>query len=778
MQDAQLLILGTYRDTEVVSGHPLAEVLGILARESQRLDLQGLTMPEVTQLVTDRGLSLSETNLSTLHKATEGNPFFVSEVLQLLGRDGELSLVPFPISQGIRETLRHRLARLSEGCRQLLAHAAVIGREFDLDLLSQSYTTSSSIQQLQILSLLQDALTARLISVAPDNPRAYRFVHALVRETLYEDLSLSERVRSHRQIGEAIEQRYAAYLRPHLTELADHFFQAAAGEQSAKALHYAVQAGERADALFAYEEASTLYERSLQLPPFTSEKEAQRCELLLALGNVLAKAGEAKKARATYHQAAAIARALRTREETGSAASLLARAALGFAGRSDVATHFDQPMVDLLEEALGALAEENISLRVMVLSRLAMALYFSPFVERRDHLSQQAVEMARRLGETATLASALSARHIALLGPDTVRGRLPLALEIIQLGSESGKKETVLAGHLYCLMDFLELGDLVAVQRALQAHGQIAEELRQPFYLWHTTILRGTLALLTGRFVEAEQLLQEALIIGQRAQTPNALLIFAAQLFRLRWAQGQLQEIEETAKSFVERYPAIPASRAGLAFLYCEQNQLDAARHEFEQCATNEFAAFPRDQQWLQGMLLFAHVAASLRDTYRAELLYRLLSPYANRIAVSGTANDCSGPVSHDLGLLSTTLTRWDDAVQHVENALAMSVRLGARPFVAHTQCEYARMLLLRGQTEDEEKALRLLEQALFTAQQLGMKKEEKVKGQNAKVKSQRPEQEKSRQCPVASRDKEARDWRLETSPLAPQASSLKFLPP
>ena len=116
-----------------------------------------------------------------------------------------------------------------------------------------------------------------------------------------------------------------------------------------------MQAGERATALLAYEEAVAHYERALQLLPLQASTETQRCELLLALGSALAKAGEAKKARETHRQAAAIARTLRARQEPGSAGPLLARAALGFAGRGDLITRFDQSLVSLLEEALAAL---------------------------------------------------------------------------------------------------------------------------------------------------------------------------------------------------------------------------------------------------------------------------------------------------------------------------------------------------------------------------------------------------------------------------------------
>ncbi len=359
-------------------------------------------------------------------------------------------------------------------------------------------------------------------------------------------------------------------LGPYLDELADHFFKAAAGERSEKALQYAIQAAERASALLAHEEAAIYYERAFQLLPLQESTTGQRGEVLLAMGHALARAGEPKRARATFSQAAAIARDLRTQGEASTAALLLARAALGFSGHGDIATRFDQPMVNLLEEALSVLPEEDSTLRVRVLGRLAMALYFSPFIDRCDTLSHQAVEMARRLGETTAVAYALNARQIALIGPDTVHERLALSTEMVHLAEKEDRKELALAGHLGRIMSLLELGDRRAIDQELHLYTQIVTELRQPFYMWHDTILRAMAALLAGRLVEAEQLVQEGLTLGQQVQTPNAFLLFTVQLFALRREQGRLQELEDATKSLVERFPAIPGLRTALAFLYSE----------------------------------------------------------------------------------------------------------------------------------------------------------------------------------------------------------------
>ena len=368
ISDARLFVLGTYRDTEVNHGHPLSEALGALARSSRRLPLRGLAETAVAHLVAGTGLQPSAMLVSYPSQRDRRESFFSPRCSTFLLVTKTSRSLLFPFLMAYEKPFVAVWPVLSPACLQLLMRAAVIGREFTLDLLLRSNGVQTETDRLQTLTLVQEALTARLLVDASDKAYTYRFVHALIRETLYEDLALPERLCLHRHVGEAIENFYAGDLGPYLAELADHFFKAAASERSEKALQYALQAGERANGLLAHEEAAIYYERAFQLLPSQSVTN-QRGEILLSMGHALARAGEPKRARATFSQAAAIARDLRTQGDSRSAALLLARAALGFSGHGDIATRFDQPMVNLLEEALAALPKEDSPLRVRVLGR-------------------------------------------------------------------------------------------------------------------------------------------------------------------------------------------------------------------------------------------------------------------------------------------------------------------------------------------------------------------------------------------------------------------------
>ena len=290
--DAPLLIVGAHRDVELERGAPLLAVVPELVRErrTRQLELSGLSQPEVALLIESAGGSrASQQSVEAIHRGTEGNPLFVAEMARLLASEGRLEGAgdqALPLPPGVREVIGGRLSRLSEECKSVLVLAAVLGREFAFTSLVQAGDRSEE----EVLDALEEALSAHVISEVPGAPDRLRFAHALIRDTLYSELAGPRRARLHRTVGEALEQRYAADRGPHLAELAHHFY--AAGD-SAKAVEYAQLAGERAVALFAYEEAVRLYAIAHEaLGPPTAATDAIRCELLLMLASAQARAGE------------------------------------------------------------------------------------------------------------------------------------------------------------------------------------------------------------------------------------------------------------------------------------------------------------------------------------------------------------------------------------------------------------------------------------------------------------------------------------------------------
>jgi DNA-binding SARP family transcriptional activator/tetratricopeptide (TPR) repeat protein len=716
-QPRRALMIGTYREAELEPGHPLHELIGDVRREGllKRIELGGLAEPEVAELVAALGVPGAEPAfVHALHGETEGNPFFIEEVVRHL-REGDhdlrsdVSLTEAGVPDGVREVTARRLRRLCTESRQALQVAAVIGREFDYDVLE----AVAPLHDDALVSALDEGVEARVLREAGPVGR-YAFSHALVRATLYDGLSQLRRARLHGRVGEAISRLRSADLDPYLPQLAHHFAQAAPVEQPERAIDFALAAARRADRLLAWEEAAQHYRAALRARELAGAPDDRiRVELLLALGASEDRAGMEDEARATFGTAAQTARRL-------SDMALLGRAALGFAGQWSILGRVDETRLDLLEEALAGLGDEDSPLRARLLARLALELYYSGEPDRRLALSEEAVDLARRLGDQRTLATCLDARHYALWRPETVDERLEVAAELRLVAEQTGDPELELEGAGWTVVDLLELGDVQGADIQIAAATKLAEALQRPIWLWWSSLLRCTRAQLAGRFDEAERLAEATLEIGRHGQAENALNAYAQAMFNIRREQGRLAEVEPAVRGFIDLYPALVAWRPALGLLLIELGRTDEARAEFEALAEGGFD-LPRDANWLIAVTLLAEVCGALGDGARAEELYAVLEPYAGRNVVVGRAATCNGAAARLLGILAAAMRSWELAEGHFISALAMHERMGARPWVARTQLAYAEMLLTRRRRGDKARARELLADAVLIADALGM---------------------------------------------------------
>jgi tetratricopeptide (TPR) repeat protein len=376
--------------------------------------------------------------------------------------------------------------------------------------------------------------------------------------------------------------------------------------------------------------------------------------------------------------------------------------------------------VPLLEEALAAVAEDDVELRARLLARLAGALRDEPSRERRDKLSAEAVELARRTGNPAALAYALDGRAASIVAPDTVAECLAIGSELCEVAKRIGDRERVAAGHSHRLIAHLLVGDVRGAEVDLAAASRIAQELRQPAQLWQYCASRAMLALAAGRLSEAEELVPRAFALGQRAQPTAATPVYVLQRFTLRDFQGGLEAVEPAIRELVAEYPARLMFRCALALLHARLGRTPEAKRALDDLARDDFSALPFDQEWLYGMSLLAETSALLGDTDSASVLYRLLVPWAT-LNVADVGEGIRGSVARYLGILATMTKSWPEAELHFDAALAMNERMGARPWLAHTQGDYARMLIARDEPGDRGRALRLAGRALEAYRSLGM---------------------------------------------------------
>jgi tetratricopeptide (TPR) repeat protein len=293
--------------------------------------------------------------------------------------------------------------------------------------------------------------------------------------------------------------------------------------------------------------------------------------------------------------------------------------------------------------------------------------------------------------------------------------------ELIQVALEAGDPERVVEGYVEHLSASIELGDLKAAYADLEAMTILAEDLRQPAQRWLVAVHRPVFALLEGRFEGAEELIAEARSIGERAQSWSATVNSDLQLYILRREQGRVAEVEQSVLRAAVDYRTYPIWRCVLANMLAELGSTAAARAEFDALAADGFGGLPFDEEWDVSLCLLAEAASRLGDGARAATLYELLLPYRDRVAVSYPEISL-GPVSRFLGILASTCRGYDEAAGHFEDALAMSERIGARPWLAHAQDDYAQMLLRRGSPGDGEKARSLLASARAAYRELGMR--------------------------------------------------------
>jgi DNA-binding SARP family transcriptional activator len=724
---ARVFVLASYRDVAPTVDEPLASSLAGLARQgATSLRLTGLSHTEVgsfVELTTQR--NAADSLITAIHEQTEGNPLFVGELVQLLEADGRLEdlehedMRPF-IPRAVQTVIDRRLDRLPDECREILSLASVFGRVFRLDALEQLSERSRDV----VLRSLDQAIADRLISERPGLPVQFRFSHALIRDVLYDEYSLGRRLELHGRAGEALEQIYQSDPEPHWAEIAHHFVSAAQGDYDpGKAIKFTRLAAERAARLLAFEEAMRLFGSALQLAESTRGMDDETlCELLLSLGDAQARAGEGELGRATFLRAADVARRL-------GSATRLARAALGYGGRLIWSRAYDdEHIVPLLEEALGALGEEEGELRAKVMSRLAGALRDESDPEPRHRLSHDAVQLARRLGDPETLAYALDARWFAVYSPEYADERLAIAEELLELAERSGEPERIAAASFGWLHCQFERGDLGLVHSGLDSLATLTGALRQPAQLWLAAACRATLALFEGRFDEAQERIEQAVELGLRAQHRDAVLSHRVQLFTLRWQLGGLADIEGLLLAAARDYPARPMFRCMLAILYSDSGREANARRLLEDLTAGDFAALPVSNDWLFSMGFLAEVATDMADLARASAIYERLLPYAAHHA-NTTDYISTGSVARPLGTLAGTLGLHDEAERHFERALEHNRRMGARPWVAHTEREYARALRSRGQPGDDELAEYHSAQALAAFRELGLLRwEQKVR--------------------------------------------------
>ena len=715
----RVLLFATFRDTEAEVPDGLSQTLADLRRADDvvRLSLTGLSDREVGEFVTrvsDGGLGDEAPELAqSIFDLTGGNAFLVCELWRALTEtgviepvDGELrlsgSLADLGTPESVREVVNGRLARLAPETTMLLELAATAGAEFNAAIVGRGL----EVGERELVEPLDEAIRSGMIVELPGRQLSYRFAHELVRRAVYDRLPGVRKAELHLRVAEALDASAGRSPRV-LADLAHHFAAAAPLGETERAVEYNILAARAAADALAFDDAAAMLAIALELG---IDDPARRGAVLLELGLARHKAGKAFDALDALTAAAQLGRELGDHE-------LLARAAIGYEEAS-WRPGTQRGAIELLEEAAAALGDEDSELRVGLLGGLARALDMQGRRERAVIVRTNAAELARELGDRAGLATVL-VRSYWSRGTTAIEEIIEMLTEARTIGEELEDAELQAEAMSWLAPAFVAVSDIRSARAEVAEMRQIADVTRQPFNLHVAEQYGAAIALSDGQLDAAEAMALRSEQAGRTLTGRDASGTYGIQMFSLRREQGRLAELASVIRILAGNEREDGPWRPGLASLLVELGMDSEAARELARIAAAGLDPL-RESLWLASLTYITDACTALGDQAVAELVYPELAQLAGTNVMVGHLVAYYGAADRYLGMLATTLGDWERAQEHFEQALELNARMDASTWLAHTQHEYARMLLLRG-TAWHDEARTLLGSADRLAATIGM---------------------------------------------------------
>ncbi|MDN5895019.1 MAG: AAA family ATPase [Nocardioides sp.] len=671
------LVLATYRDRELADTDPGRQMLDEVLRTSETvspLPLSGLAPDAVQDLLrAELRSGGAETTPSDafsrwVETTAGGNPLFVLELArQATDPDHEAAAHP-RLPQGVRHVIDLRLRRLPKGMRDVLACAAVVGREFDTRVVQ----VATGMDDATMDDLLRTADDSRLIESRPDAGLRYLFSHDVVRTVLYDALGPLRRAGLHRRVAEAIEQLHVSDLDEHYNELAHHYAEAAVLGPTDEAVQYLLLAGRAAADQRAPSVSVRHYRAALDLAGGQLEPE-QRCDLLIALGIAERDAGQA------CYRETLLAAATQAHSLKDGGRRLAAAAVENTRGWYSSAVEPDVERLTVLEAALGSRDATDPATLSSLLSNWAIEAVRDPSLRLESvRRSTEALRLARSLADPHLLASTLadhySVTYASFVDPHGCRA---ISEELVELADRQADPWLQLLAEVGHAQSTVLVGDLEAADHFLMRAEDSAQELNHHARLWLVRSWRAMRLALRGHLEEAEAGVIATFELGEASQQPDAFTWLAGQLFTLRWQQGRLAELMDEIESQVTSHAhGIPAWRGAYALALAEVGRDAEASAILDDFVALDLEQLPLDMLWLQGMAYLCSTCALLQRSDAASVLYEALLPYEGLLADNGTLS--AGPVDFHLGRMAALADRPREAIRHLTAADAMCQRIDA----------------------------------------------------------------------------------------------------
>jgi len=728
-----LLLVGAYRDNEVDEKHPLFPVLTELNRERllQPVPLKRMSLNDVTEMIKQ---ILEQDDVPTefcqlVYEKTRGNPFFVEEVIkslkeeELITREAniwkikEVSKIEFP--ETVKSVVKARINRLDEECKSVLTTASFLGYDFSFEAI-RAVTGFEEDKQLE--SLERILKTGLIKDREVGGEAAYSFADAIVRDVVHEEVSVSKHGRLHQNVGCALEIVYAQKIDEHLAELAHQFLE---GNDRDRAFGYFLKAGEKAEKIYAHDEASTCFQFALSLIGETESEPQQKGFVLEKLGDAKEALGEHNASMTHWSEALLLWKKLDDKEKVSRIHRKMAKVLFYMMNDKERAEEHCQEALNLLESM-----PESVELASLYSDRAWMQWYVGDLDRARSSV-EKAIELAEKLNAQDIVAD--SYRRLGVV----VRPRDP------KKAIECQEKALKIALD----NNFLEVAVRVYNNLALSLPARRWREPLEKGYemarkvgeIWYQARIGLNLAFVmmsAGNIDKALLLAEENLALARKA---GQLSNIAGGLVVTGYAHLVLGEWEKSEKCFEESWSFAQRSNDFQLMELSMQSSgwLCLSREEYAKAA-----------EWFEKLSAHMEKAKAEKDLYILRFSSWLISAYMELGEIDKANNQIDilresalEMADEELTAITNTLKamvlraqkKWDESIKLFEKSLHEWEALDVRKwfvyiFARHVLFEYAQAYLERDQEGDREKAHSLLNQALEIFQKIGAKKDiEKV---------------------------------------------------
>ncbi|MEO8264534.1 MAG: AAA family ATPase [Ilumatobacteraceae bacterium] len=714
---APILIIGTYRDTELETS-PLDETLADLRRDDlfRRVVLQGLSTDELGEFLAKRiGSAPPPEFIGALSAETGGNPFFAGEVVAHLVESDQLGLVGehwtteisfdrLGMSEGVRDLLGRRMARLRRASTQALEIASVLGREFDVPTLA----LLDQVVEEELREYLEGALRAGLLRQDPSRPGRYAFTHALVRQRLYGGLGTTRRVRLHWQVGVALR----AAPDHDVDAVAYHLSEGVLAGEAMEAVDATLVAAARALEVSAFETAVDQFGNAIALiDQADADDPDRRYSALVGLGDAHVALSNALGYTDAFLAAAEVARGQ-------GRADRLARAALGI-GQHALILRLAPETAALFDEAIDALGPEDSAARSMLLSFRAFHRTITPGIaEDRQAEIDEAAAIAARVGDRRAAAQAMFAQISALRGSPMVDRMIELSDAMLEAAIELDDIRLQTHALLNGATARLQRGDRAGWQRAAVALKLVARRpsgtYARPWSMMWDTVE----CVFDERYTDADD--NASAGAATWCALPIVELCFVAQqAVSKRW-MGQRRVAADLIRPWVE----IPGSAVNLrTLLACFEldEAPDAARAVLDHCATDNFVETRLQAAQRPPVLVnLAELCVRTNSTLHAAAITKLVEPFSGQLLLAPVSFVCYQAADSALARLAALQGDRAAADDLFRRGIALEEQIGAKLLASASRLWFAEHLAGSSSLVDQAAARQLAQACLAYFESIG----------------------------------------------------------